>query len=515
MGKKPAVLLIMDGYGLNERKDHNAVYEAKTPVMDKLMKEYPYVKGYASGLAVGLPDGQMGNSEVGHMNMGAGRIIYQELTRITKSIEDGDFFSNEALMSAVENCKKNDSALHLFGLVSDGGVHSHNSHIYGLLELAKKEGLTKVYVHCFLDGRDTPPASGKDFVAELEAKMKEIGVGEVASVAGRYYAMDRDNNYDRVEKAYRCMTEGLGNEAAGAVEGIQASYDQDVTDEFVVPFAVKKDGKPVALIADGDSIIFFNFRPDRAREITHCFCDDEFDKFDRGARKNVAFVCFTEYDPLIPNKEIAFKKQEVNNTFGEWLAAHNMKQARIAETEKYAHVTFFFNGGVEKPNEGEDRVLVNSPKDVPTYDLKPQMSAPEVCDKLCEAIRSEKYDVIVINFANPDMVGHTGVEEAAIKAVETVDECVGKAVEALKEVDGVMFICADHGNAEQLVDYETGEPYTAHTTNPVPFILVNYDPEYTLKENGKLCDIVPTLIECMGYEKPAEMTGESLLVKKA
>ncbi len=515
MGKKPAVLLIMDGYGLNERKDHNAVYEAKTPVMDKLMKEYPYVKGYASGLAVGLPDGQMGNSEVGHMNMGAGRIIYQELTRITKSIEDGDFFSNEALMSAVENCKKNDSALHLFGLVSDGGVHSHNSHIYGLLELAKKEGLTKVYVHCFLDGRDTPPASGKDFVAELEAKMKEIGVGEVASVAGRYYAMDRDNNYDRVEKAYRCMTEGLGNEAAGAVEGIQASYDQDVTDEFVVPFAVKKDGKPVALIADGDSIIFFNFRPDRAREITHCFCDDDFDKFDRGARKNVAFVCFTEYDPLIPNKEIAFKKQEVTNTFGEWLAAHNMKQARIAETEKYAHVTFFFNGGVEKPNEGEDRVLVNSPKDVPTYDLKPQMSAPEVCDKLCDAIRSEKYDVIVINFANPDMVGHTGVEEAAIKAVETVDECVGKAVEALKEVDGVMFICADHGNAEQLVDYETGEPYTAHTTNPVPFILVNYDPEYTLKENGKLCDIVPTLIECMGYEKPAEMTGESLLVKKA
>ncbi len=515
MGKKPAVLLIMDGYGLNERKDHNAVYEAKTPVMDKLMKEYPYVKGYASGLAVGLPDGQMGNSEVGHMNMGAGRIIYQELTRITKSIEDGDFFNNEALMSAVENCKKNDSALHLFGLVSDGGVHSHNSHIYGLLELAKKEGLTKVYVHCFLDGRDTPPASGKDFVAELEAKMKEIGVGEVASVAGRYYAMDRDNNYDRVEKAYRCMTEGLGNEAASATDGIQASYDQDVTDEFVVPFAVKKDGKPVALISDGDSIVFFNFRPDRAREITHCFCDDEFDKFDRGARKNVAFVCFTEYDPLIPNKEIAFKKQEVNNTFGEWLAAHNMKQARIAETEKYAHVTFFFNGGVEKPNEGEDRVLVNSPKDVPTYDLKPQMSAPEVCEKLCDAIRSEKYDVIVINFANPDMVGHTGVEEAAIKAVETVDECVGKAVEALKEVDGVMFICADHGNAEQLVDYETGEPYTAHTTNPVPFILVNYDPEYTLKENGKLCDIVPTLIECMGYEKPAEMTGESLLVKKA
>ncbi len=514
MGKKPAVLLIMDGFGLNEKTEHNAVYEAKTPVIDSLMKEYPFVKGNASGLAVGLPDGQMGNSEVGHMNMGAGRIIYQELTRITKEIEDGDFFKNEALLDAVNNAKKNDAAIHFYGLVSPGGVHSHNTHIYGLLELAKREGLKKVYVHCFLDGRDTPPASGKEYVEELEQKMKEIGVGEVASVHGRYYAMDRDNNYDRVEKSYIALTKGIGEEADSATAGIQASYDKDVTDEFVVPFVVKKDGKPVATINDGDSIVFFNFRPDRAREITHCFCDDEFDKFDRGPRKKITYVCFTDYDPLIPNKEIAFKKQEINNTFGEYLAAKGMKQCRIAETEKYAHVTFFFNGGVEEPNKNEDRVLVNSPKDVPTYDLKPQMSAPEVCDKLVDAIKSGKYDVIIINFANPDMVGHTGVEASAIKAVETVDTCVGKAVEAIKEVDGVMFICADHGNAEQLVDYETGEPYTAHTTNPVPFILVNYDEGYTLKEGGKLCDIVPTLIECMGLEKPAEMTGESLLVKK-
>ena len=514
MAKKPAVLLIMDGFGLSDNHKDNAVYEANTPVIDKLTKEYPFVKGYASGLAVGLPDGQMGNSEVGHLNMGAGRIVYQELTRITKEIEDGDFFKNEALLSAVENVRKNDSALHLYGLVSDGGVHSHNTHIYGLLELAKREGLKKVYLHCFLDGRDTPPESGKDFVAELEAKAREIGVGEVATVSGRYYAMDRDNNYDRVEKAYRALTRGEGEEADSATGGIQASYDKGVSDEFVVPFVVKKDGQPVATIKDGDSIIFFNFRPDRAREITHVFCDDEFDKFDRGERVKTTYICFTDYDPLIKNKDVAFKKVEINNTFGEWIAANGMKQVRIAETEKYAHVTFFFNGGVEKPNENEERILVNSPKDVPTYDLKPQMSAPEVCDKLCEAIRSKKYDVIIINFANPDMVGHTGVKEAAIKACETVDTCVGKAVEAIKEVDGVMFICADHGNAEQMWDESINEPYTAHTTNPVPFILVNYDPEYTLKENGRLCDIVPTLIECMGMEKPAEMTGESLLIKK-
>ncbi len=488
--------MILDGYGLNERKDGNAVAKARTPVMDKLMAECPFVKGNASGMAVGLPDGQMGNSEVGHLNMGAGRIVYQELTRITREIQDGTFFENPALLMAVENCKKNDSALHMFGLLSDGGVHSHNTHLYGLLELAKRNGLSKVYVHCFLDGRDTPPASGKGYAEDLEAEMKKIGVGEIASVMGRYYAMDRDNNYDRVKLAYDALTKGLT--AASGPEGIQASYDREETDEFVKPTVVLKDGKPVATIGDKDSVIFFNFRPDRAREITRSFCDDDFKGFEREKRLDLTYVCFSDYDPTIPNKEIAF----------------HMKQARIAETEKYAHVTFFFNGGVEKPNEGEDRILVNSPKDVATYDLKPQMSAYEVCDRLVEAIKSDKYDVIIINFANPDMVGHTGVEAAAIKAVEAVDECVGRAVQAVKDVNGQMFICADHGNAEQLVDYETGAPFTAHTTNPVPFILVNADSAYTLREGGCLADIIPTLIELMGKEQPAEMTGKSLLIKK-
>ena len=506
--------MILDGYGLNDRKDHNAVAEANTPVMDKLMKEYPFVKGNASGMAVGLPEGQMGNSEVGHLNMGAGRIVYQELTRITKEIQDGTFFENPALVKAMENCKANDSALHIYGLVSDGGVHSHITHLYGVLEMAKKFDLKKVYVHCFLDGRDTPPASGKGYVEQLEEEMKKLGVGKVASVCGRYYAMDRDNNYDRVELAYKALTKGEGLTAESATTGIQASYDRDETDEFVKPTVVVEDGKPVATIQDKDSIVFINFRPDRAREITHAFCDDDFKGFERGKRLDVTYVCFSDYDPTIPNKDVAFHKIAVTNTFGEWLAANDMTQARIAETEKYAHVTFFFNGGVEEPNKGEDRILVNSPKDVATYDLKPEMSAYEVCDKLCAAIKSEKYDVIIINFANPDMVGHTGVEAAAIKAVETVDECVGKAVDALLSVNGTMFICADHGNCEQLVDYETGAPFTAHTTNPVPFILVNYDPAYTLKEGGCLADIVPTLIETMGMTKPAEMTGKSLLIKR-
>ncbi len=513
MSKKPTVLMILDGYGLNAQSKGNAVVQAKTPVMDKLMAEYPFVKGNASGMAVGLPEGQMGNSEVGHLNMGAGRIVYQELTRITKEIQDGTFFENPALLNAVANCKKNDSALHFFGLLSDGGVHSHNTHLYGLLELAKRNGLEKVYVHCFLDGRDTPPASGKGYAEDLEAEMAKIGVGSIASVHGRYYAMDRDNNYDRVKLAYDALTKGEGLTSAGGPQAIQESYDRNETDEFVKPTVVVKDGAPVATIKDGDSVVFFNFRPDRAREITRAFCDDDFKGFDRGARLDIKYVCFSDYDPTIPNKEVAFHKIAVTNTFGEWLAANGMTQARIAETEKYAHVTFFFNGGVEEPNKGEDRILVNSPK-VATYDLKPEMSAYEVCDKLCEAITSDKYDVIIINFANPDMVGHTGVEAAAIKAVEAVDECVGKAVEALKSVDGTMFICADHGNAEQLVDYETGNPFTAHTTNEVPFILVNYDEAYTLREGGCLADIIPTLIEVMGKEQPKEMTGKSLLIKK-
>ena len=505
--------MILDGYGLNENVKANAVAEAKTPVMDKLMAEYPFVKGNASGMAVGLPDGQMGNSEVGHLNMGAGRIVYQELTRITKEIQDGTFFENEALMKAVNNCKENGSALHMFGLLSDGGVHSHNTHLYGLLELAKRNGLEKVYVHAFLDGRDTPPASGKEFVEQLEAEMAKIGVGKVASVAGRYYAMDRDNNYDRVQVAYDALTKGEGNKGTSAPAAIQASYDNDKTDEFVIPTVIEENGAPVATINDKDSVIFFNFRPDRAREITRAFCDDDFKGFDR-TRKDITFVCFSDYDPTIPNKDVAFHKIAITNTFGEWLAANDMTQARIAETEKYAHVTFFFNGGVEEPNKGEERILVNSPKDVATYDLKPEMSAYEVCDKLVDAIKSCEYDVIIINFANPDMVGHTGVEAAAIKAVEAVDECVGKAVDALLSVDGTMFICADHGNAEQLLDYETGAPFTAHTTNEVPFILVNYDKDYTLAEGGCLADIVPTLIATMGKEQPKEMTGKSLLIKK-
>ncbi len=512
MRKKPIVLMILDGYGLNDKKEGNAVANAITPNINGLMKDYPFVKGYASGMAVGLPDGQMGNSEVGHINMGAGRIVYQELTRITKEIIDGDFFKNEGLLEAINNCKKNNSDLHLFGLLSDGGVHSHITHVYGLLELAKKEGIENVYVHAFLDGRDTAPTSGKEFVASLVSKMKELEIGEVASVTGRYYAMDRDNRWDRVEIAYNALVKGEGDMASDPVKAIEDSYEEGINDEFVKPTVITKDGSPIAKIKDKDSVIFFNFRPDRAREITRTFCDDNFDGFEREKRIETTFVCFTEYDVTIANKLVAFSKVSLTNTFGEFLADNNMTQARIAETEKYAHVTFFFNAGVEEPNKGEDRILVKSPK-VATYDLQPEMSAYEVSDKLVEAIKSDKYDVIVVNFANPDMVGHTGFMDAAIKAVEAVDDCVGRAVSAIKEVDGTMFICADHGNAEQLVDYTTNEAFTAHTINPVPFILVNADPSYKLKEDGCLADIIPTLIDLMGMEKPVEMTGTSLLIK--
>lgn len=514
MAKKPVVLMVLDGYGLNEKTEGNAIAMANTPVMDKLMAEYPFVKGNASGLAVGLPDGQMGNSEVGHMNIGAGRIIYQDLTRITKDIEDGTFFENKVLLQAIENCKKNNSDLHLWGLLSDGGVHSHNSHLYGLLEMAKKNGLENVYVHAFLDGRDTPPASGKDYVQQLEDKMKEIGVGKIASLSGRYYAMDRDNNWDRVKLAYDSLVTGEGVKATDAVKAVEDSYANDKTDEFVLPTVITdENGQPLSLVKDGDSVIFFNFRPDRAREITRAFCDDKFTGFERDFLK-LTYVCFKDYDETIPNKLVAFEKEEIKNTFGEFLAAHGKKQLRLAETEKYAHVTFFFNGGVEDPNVDEFRLLVNSPKDVATYDLKPEMSAPEVGMDLVEAIKSDKYDVIVINFANPDMVGHTGVIPAAVKAVERVDSLVGDAVQAVKDVDGVLFICADHGNAEKMIDYETGAPHTAHTTNPVPFILVNADPSWKLREGGCLADIAPTLIEVMGMEQPKEMTGKSLLIKK-
>ena len=512
MSKKPVVLMVLDGYGITDKTEGNAIYMANTPVMDKLMAECPYVRGNASGLAVGLPDGQMGNSEVGHMNIGAGRIIYQDLTSITKAIEDGDFFENEAMLEAIENCKKNNSDLHLWGLLSDGGVHSHNTHLYGILELCKKQGFDRVYVHPFLDGRDTPPASGKDYVAALVDKMQEIGVGKVASISGRYYAMDRDNNWDRVQKAYDSLTKGEGIQAEDAVKAMEDSYAKDVTDEFVLPTVITENGKPVSVVKENDSVIFFNFRPDRAREMTRAFCDDKFTGFDRPFIKTT-FVCFKDYDETIPNKLIAFEKEHIVNTFGEYLAKCGKTQLRLAETEKYAHVTFFFNGGVEEPNIDEARLLVNSPKDVATYDLKPEMSAPEVGMDLVEAIKSDKYDVIIINFANPDMVGHTGVIPAAVKAVERVDSLVGDAVQAIKDVDGVLFICADHGNAEKMIDYETGKPHTAHTTNPVPFILVNADPSYKLREGGCLADIAPTLLEIMGLPQPKEMTGKSLIVK--
>ncbi len=513
MSKKPVVLMVLDGYGISKEKDGNAIAMANTPVMDKLMAECPFVEGNASGLAVGLPDGQMGNSEVGHMNIGAGRIIYQDLTSITKAIEDGDFFENEALLEAIDNCKKNNSDLHLWGLLSDGGVHSHNTHVYGILELCKKQGFSNVYVHPFLDGRDTPPASGKDYVAELVEKMAEIGVGKVATISGRYYAMDRDNNWDRVEKAYAAMVYGEGVEALDPVQAVADSYADEKTDEFVLPTVIKENGAPVATVKANDSVIFYNFRPDRAREITRAFCADEFDGFDRkGGKLPLTYVCFKDYDESIPNKIIAFKKQEITNTLGEYLAACGKTQLRLAETEKYAHVTFFFNGGLEEPNKDEDRTLVNSPK-VATYDLQPEMSAPEVGVNLVDAITSDKYDVIIINFANPDMVGHTGVIPAAVAAVERVDQCVGAAVEAVKQADGVLFICADHGNAEQMVNHETGAPHTAHTTNPVPFILYNYDEGVKLREGGCLADIAPTLLEVMGLPQPAEMTGKSLIVR--
>ena len=530
MRQKPVVMMVLDGYGLSDIKEANAIYMANTPVMDKLEAECPFVKGYASGLSVGLPDGQMGNSEVGHMNIGSGRIIYQDLTLITKYIEDGVFFKNEELLRAINNCKEKNSDLHIWGLLSDGGVHSHNTHLYAIIEMCKRENFDRVYVHPFYDGRDTPPASGKGYLEQLIAKMEEIGVGKVASMSGRYYAMDRDNNWDRIQKAYDSLVLGEGVKDTDPVAAMQKSYDNGVTDEFVLPTViVNEDGSPVSLVKPDDSIIFFNFRPDRAREITKAFCFSDEDIAAQSGDANdpkcikflkrhngfmpLTYVCFKDYDETIPNKFVAFKKEEIKNTLGEYFAANNLRQLRIAETEKYAHVTFFFNGGIEEPNKGEDRTLVNSPK-VATYDLQPEMSAPEVSEKLDAAITSGEYDVIIINFANPDMVGHTGVIEAAVKAVERVDECVGAAVEAVKKMDGVLFICADHGNAEQMVNPETGAPHTAHTTNPVPFILYNYDPAYTLREGGRLCDIAPTLLEIMGLPQPAEMTGESLLIRK-
>lgn len=509
MSKKPTVLMILDGYGISNETEGNAIAQAKTPVMDEILKKYPHVKGDASGMAVGLPDGQMGNSEVGHTNMGAGRIVYQMLVKITKDIEDGTFFENKALVKAMENCKQKDSSLHLMGLLSPGGVHSHMEHLYGLLEMAKKNGLSKVYVHAYLDGRDVPPSSAAEYMEEAVAKIKEIGVGSVATISGRFYAMDRDNAWDREEKAYAALVYGEGVEETDAVQAIKNSYANDVTDEFMLPTVVDKNG----MIKENDSVIFFNFRPDRARQLTRAFVDADFTGFERrNGYFPLTFVCMAQYDAEMPNVLVAYPPEELKMTFGEYLSKNGKTQLRLAETQKYAHVTFFFNGGEEKQFEGEERILVDSPK-VATFDEKPEMSAYEVCDNLVEAIKSDKYDVIIVNFANPDMVGHTGIIEAAIKAIEAVDECVGKALNAVLEVDGQMFICADHGNAEKLLD-EDSSPFTAHTTNPVPFIVVNYDDNAVLREGGCLADIVPTLIEMMGMEQPAEMTGKSLLVRE-
>ena len=510
METKPIMLMILDGFGINEKSDGNAVKQANTPNIDKLMKKYQTTKIYTSGLKVGLPDGQMGNSEVGHTNIGAGRIVYQELTKRTKSIEDGDFFAIPEFIEAIENCKKYNSKLHILGLVSDGGVHSHIRHLYGLLEMAKRRDFENVYVHCFLDGRDTPPASAEGYITELEEKMKEKGIGKIASISGRYYAMDRDKRWDRVEKCYNALVKGEGNKSASATIAIENSYQKEVFDEFVEPTVICNGETPIATIGEHDSVIFFNFRPDRAREITRAIVDPKFDGFET-KKMETYFVCFTSYDETMPNVKIAFKKEPLVNTFGEVVSKNGLKQLRIAETEKYAHVTFFFNGGEEKQYPGEDRILVPSPK-VATYDLQPEMSAREVTEKVVEAINLNKYNVIILNYANPDMVGHTGSLPAAIKAVETIDECVGKVVEAMLAHDGTMLITADHGNCEQMIDYKTGDPHTAHTTNPVPLILVTENKDLKIKE-GKLADLAPTMLDILGIEKPEEMTGESILVK--
>ena len=501
---KPLVLCIMDGFGYNPQATGNAIAAAKKPNLDKLFAECPHTLIGASGMDVGLPDGQMGNSEVGHTNIGAGRVVYQELTRITKSIADGDFFDNEALAGAMQNAAQG-HALHLMGLLSDGGVHSHIEHLYGLLEMAKRSGVKDVYVHCFMDGRDVPPSSGKNYVQQLEAKMAELGIGKIASVMGRYYAMDRDNRWDRVEKAYGAMVLGEGEQGESASAAMQASYDAQVTDEFVLPTVIAG----AAPIKAGDSVVFFNFRPDRAREITRTLVDEAFDGF---VRKNgffpLHFVCFTQYDVTMPNVQVAFHPQSLKNTFGEYISDLGKTQLRIAETEKYAHVTFFFNGGKEEPYKNEDRALVKSPK-VATYDLQPEMSAYEVCDEMVRRIESEKYDVIILNFANCDMVGHTGVFDAAVKAVEAVDTCVGRIVTALAKVGGAMLLTADHGNADKMYE-DDGSPFTAHTTNPVP-LLVYGVPGAVLRDGGRLADLAPTMLKLMGLAQPQEMTGKSII----
>ena len=507
--KKPIALIIMDGFGESKITEGNAVLNAKTPNLDKLVSECPNTLIAASGMDVGLPEGQMGNSEVGHTNIGAGRIVYQDLTRVSKSIVDGDFFTNEVLVEAMNNAKN--SALHLMGLISDGGVHSHIDHLKALIKMAKEQGVENVFVHGFTDGRDVAPTSALSFVEDIENYMNEVGVGKFASLSGRYYAMDRDKRWERVQLAYEAMVNGKGNTATSAKEAIEKSYADDKIDEFVVPTVmVDENGQPVGLIKENDSIVFGNFRPDRAREITRALVCDEFVGFDRPCMKTF-FVCLTTYDVTIKNVNVAFKPQSLENTLGEYLAANGKTQLRAAETEKYAHVTFFFNGGVEEANEGEDRLLIPSPK-VATYDLQPEMSAYELTDKLLAKIDEDKYDLIVVNYANPDMVGHTGVMDAAIKAVEAVDTCVGKVVEKILSKNGKAIITADHGNAEYMWDANTESTVTAHSTNPVPFMVIGEELKgKQLKEDGRLSDIAPTILDMMNLEQPAQMTGNSLI----
>ncbi len=505
--KKPLALIIMDGFGLRKETEGNAIAAAKHPNLDRLWATCPHTQIGASGMDVGLPDGQMGNSEVGHTNMGAGRIVYQELTRITKSIEEGEYLTNPALLHAMENAKKPGAALHLMGLLSDGGVHSHNRHLYGLIEMAKQCGVEKVYVHCFIDGRDVPPTSGVEYIEQLQAELDKIGVGKIATVSGRYYAMDRDNRWERVVKAYDAMVNGEGVKTDDPAAMMRENYANGVTDEFTVPAVVTEN----ATIQSGDSVIFFNFRPDRARELTRTLVDPDFAGFER--KKGffpLVYICMTQYDATMPNVEVAYKPQSLANTFGEYISKQGLTQLRIAETEKYAHVTFFFNGGVEAPYPGEDRALIPSPK-VATYDMQPEMSAYLVTDEVVKRIQSGKYDVIILNYANCDMVGHTGVFEAAVKAVEAVDTCLGRMLAAIEEMGGRAFVTADHGNADKMID-EEGKPFTAHTTNPVPFIAVGF-PEGTrlLPRGGRLADIAPTMLQALGLPQPEEMTGRSML----
>ncbi|WKY48596.1 2,3-bisphosphoglycerate-independent phosphoglycerate mutase [Eubacteriaceae bacterium ES3] len=510
MKKELTALIILDGYGYTQCEKGNAVELADTPYLDCLTQKYPHTLITASGLGVGLPEGQMGNSEVGHLNLGAGRIIYQELTRITKSIDDGDFFENEALLSAVTWAKENNKALHLIGLLSDGGVHSHEKHLYGLLELARRNNLTEVFVHCLMDGRDTAPNSGLSHIKALEEKMQELGVGKIATITGRYYAMDRDNRWDRVEKAYNAMTMGQGIQEASAGAAMEKSYAGKITDEFILPTVIGDDKK--GMIKEKDAIIFFNFRPDRAREITRCFIEKDFDQFERqSGYLNVKYVTMTQYDKSFENIQIAYKPEVIKNTLGEYLSGLGVSQLRIAETEKYAHVTYFFNGGLEKQYPLEDRILVPSPH-VATYDLQPEMSAYEVAEKAVAAVESEKYQLMVLNFANADMVGHSGILEAAEKAVEAVNECAKKVIEAILAKGGSIIVTADHGNAEKMIDYESGMPFTAHTSNPVKCILLGQG-NVTLRDDGKLADIAPTLLELMELPVPSEMTGTSLIDK--